>query len=347
MNNNLFGKTLAELQEIVKSLALTKYTAMQISDWLYRKNISSVSEMTNLSKATREILGKQYEIRLLQPAKEQVSADGTRKYLFHASGGNPVEAVYIPEEKRNTLCISCQSGCKRGCIFCMTGKMGFHGNIDTAEILSQIRNLPEYGSITNIVYMGMGEPCDNINAVLNSLEILTAGYGFAMSPRRVTVSTIGIVPEIRQLIEKSNCHIAVSMHSPFEEERRHLVPSEKRHPLKNIIEILREYDFGRQRRISFEYIMFKQLNDTAEHADRLYEMLKGFRCRINLIRFHPAGDIPLKCSDERTIYAFRDMLNKKGIIATIRASRGRDISAACGMLAAGEDNMQEKQNVKK
>ncbi len=346
MNNNLFGKTYTELQEIVKSLELPKYTAMQIANWLYRKNISSVDEMTNLSKSAREALRSQYKINLIHPVKEQTSVDGTRKYLFPVSNGNHVEAVYIPEEKRKTLCISCQSGCKRGCIFCMTGKMGFHGNVDTAEILSQITNLPEYRSITNIVYMGMGEPCDNMDAVLNSLEILTSGYGFTMSPRRITVSTIGIIPEIRKLIEKSNCHIAVSLHSPFEEERKYLVPSEKRHPLKNIIDILKEYDFGRQRRISFEYIMFKQLNDTAAHADKLSEMLKGFRCRINLIRFHPAGYIPLKCSDESTIYEFRDMLNKRGVIATIRASRGQDISAACGMLAATDNNMPEKQNVK-
>jgi 23S rRNA (adenine2503-C2)-methyltransferase len=292
--------------------------------------------MTNLSKPLRVALQKEYEINLTPPVKQQISVDGTKKYLFATGNGNHIETVYIPGDQRKTLCISCQAGCKRNCRFCLTGKQGFLGDLDAGEILSQVKNLPESGSITNIVYMGMGEPCDNMEPVLNSLEILTSDWGFAMSPRRITVSTIGIVSEIRELIERSNCHIAVSLHSPFEEERKYLVPAEKKHPLKKIIKILKEYDFGRQRRISFEYIMFKKLNDTVGHAEKLSNMLKDLRCRINLIRFHPVGEPSLQCSDENTIFKFRDILNKKGLITTIRASRGKDISAACGMLAAKE-----------
>ncbi len=333
MNNNLFGKTLSELQTITKSLGLPRYAAMQIADWLYRKNISSVDEMTNLSKSARSALQKEYEIDLIHPAKEQTSVDGTKKYLFSVSSDKSVEAVYIPEKNRKTLCISCQAGCKRNCIFCMTGRQGFQGNLDAGEILSQLKTLPESGSFTNIVYMGMGEPCDNTEAVLNSIEILTSGYGFAMSPRRITVSTIGIIPGIRQLIEGTACHLAISLHSPFKKEREHLVPSEKKHPVKEIIEMLKSYNFGRQRRISFEYIMFKKYNDTAAHADKLSEMLSGMSCRINLIKFHTFEGSSLRCSDDSTIDKFRDRLDEKGIITTVRASRGIDISAACGMLA--------------
>jgi 23S rRNA (adenine2503-C2)-methyltransferase len=336
MKINLFGKTLSELQEITTSLQLPKYTTSQIAGWLYKKEISSINGMTNLSKPVRVALQKEYEINLTPPVKQQISVDGTKKYLFATGNGNHIETVYIPGDQRKTLCISCQAGCKRNCRFCLTGKQGFLGDLDAGEILSQVKNLPESGSITNIVYMGMGEPCDNMEPVLNSLEILTSDWGFAMSPRRITVSTIGIVSEIRELIERSNCHIAVSLHSPFEEERKYLVPAEKKHPLKKIIKILKEYDFGRQRRISFEYIMFKKLNDTVGHAEKLSNMLKDLRCRINLIRFHPVGEPSLQCSDENTIFKFRDILNKKGLITTIRASRGKDISAACGMLAAKE-----------
>ena len=333
MDNNLFGKTLSGLNDIVKSLHLPGYTAMQIADWLYKKNISSIDEMTNLSKPVRSILHKEYKIHLNSFVKEQTSNDGTRKYLFDVGDDKYIETVFIPEGKRKTLCISTQTGCKMGCIFCLTGKQGFQGNLSEGEILSQIKNIPEHGSITNIVYMGMGEPCDNVDAVLNSLEILTSGYGFSMSPRRITVSTIGILPEIRQLIEKSNCHLAVSLHSPIEDERKYLVPSEKKHPIENIVKTLKEYDLGRQRRISFEYIMFKGLNDTNAHVNKLASLLNGLHCRINLIRYHPVAGSSLQCSDEDTINDFRNRLNEKGIFTTIRTSRGLDISAACGMLA--------------
>lgn len=332
MNNNLFGETLSGLKSIVGSLDLPEYTAVQIADWLYKKDISYVEEMTNLSKSARSILHKDYRIYYSSFINEQSSVDGTRKYLFPVVDNNYIETVFIPESNRNTLCISTQAGCRMGCKFCMTGKQGLQGNLDSGEILNQIKKIPESGSITNIVYMGMGEPCDNLEAVLNSLEILTAGYGFSMSPGRITVSTIGIIPAIRKLIERSKCHLAISLHSPFEDERKYLVPSEKKHPLKNIIEILKGYKLGKQRRISFEYIMFKNFNDTNAHVNKLVSLLNGIHCRINLIRYHPVNGKSLQCSDESVINNFRNKLNEKGILTTIRASRGQDILAACGML---------------
>jgi len=227
MSDNLFGKTIAELKLISESLDLPDYTSSQIADWLYKKNISSVDDMTNLSKSARQALSDRYYIGTSLPVKEEISKDGTIKYLFSVKDRKYIETVYIPEQKRKTLCISTQIGCKMGCIFCITGKQGFQGNLDTGEILNQIRSQKENESISNIVYMGMGEPLNNPDAVLKSLEILTSAYGYSMSPRRITVSTIGIMPALNRFIEKSECNLAISLQSPFADERRYLIPLEK------------------------------------------------------------------------------------------------------------------------
>lgn len=329
----LFGKTLQELEEWVAANGLPRYTAAQIADWLYKKDIGSIDHMLNLSKATRGKLSDGFDLGLTGPVSVSESSDGTKKYLFPTGHGKFVEAAYIPEADRATLCISTQVGCKMGCLFCMTGKQGFQGNLTTGEILNQIKSLPEREMLTNIVYMGMGEPLDNLENVLSSLKILTSEWGFEMSPRRVTVSTIGLLPALQRFIEESDAHLAVSLHSPFEEERKKLMPVENVFPLEEVLETIRKYDFGRQRRISFEYIMFRGLNDTPRHVNRLASLLNGLRCRVNLIRFHPIPGTPLLPSTEETIEEFLVALNKKGIRTTIRASRGQDISAACGMLS--------------
>ncbi len=333
MSDNLFGKTLDELKFIAESLDLPGYTAGQIADWLYKKNISSIDEMTNLSKSARQVLNDRYHIDINPPVREEISRDETRKYLFSVKEGKYIEAVYIPEEKRRTLCISTQIGCRMGCIFCITGKQGFQGDLDTGEILNQVRGLKENNSISNIVYMGMGEPLNNPDHVLRSLEILTSSYGYSMSPRRITVSTIGIMPALNRFIEKSECNLAISLQSPFADERKYLVPLEKKYPIKQIVETLRKYNIRGQRRLSFEYIMFKQFNDTDAHIEELANLLKGIKCRINLIRFHSFEGSVLESSDEQTIRNFKDRLNRKGLFTTVRVSRGQDISAACGMLS--------------
>jgi 23S rRNA (adenine2503-C2)-methyltransferase len=333
MSDNLFGKTLSELKLIAESLDLPGYTAGQISDWLYKKNISSIDEMTNLSKSARQALNDRYYIDISPPVKEEISRDGTRKYLFSVKEGKYIEAVYIPEQKRRTLCISTQIGCRMGCIFCITGKQGFQGNLDTGEILNQVKSREEDNSISNIVYMGMGEPLNNPDPVMKSLEILTSSYGYSMSPRRITVSTIGIMPALNRFIEKSECSLAISLQSPFADERRYLIPPEKKYPIKQIVETLRKYNIRGQRRLSFEYIMFKQFNDTDAHVTELAILLKGIKCRINLIRFHSFEGCVLESSDEQTIRNFKDKLNRKGLFTTVRVSRGQDISAACGMLS--------------
>lgn len=329
---SLLGKSPEELQVIVQSLELPRFTAKQISEWLYKKSCRSIDDMTNLSKKARELLSESYVTGLQLPVKEQESTDGTKKYLFPTSKGF-VESAYIPDKDRATLCVSSQVGCKMNCHFCMTGKQGFQGNLDAGEIVNQILSLPERDKLTNIVYMGMGEPFDNLENVLQSLKILTSEWGLAMSPRRITVSTIGVIPAIKTFIEKSDCHLAVSMHSPFHEERKNLMPVENAFPIKKVIETLRTYDFGLQRRISFEYIMFKGLNDKPTHVKEIAKLLKGMRCRVNLIRFHTIPDVEFQSPDENTMLDFRDALNEKGILATIRASRGQDILAACGLLS--------------
>jgi len=329
----LFGKTLAELQNITAELGLPKFAAKQIADWLYKKQVDSIEDMTNLSKVARQKLSENFEMGITQPTSEQASKDGTKKYLFPAGCSRFIESAYIPDRQRATLCVSSQVGCKMGCLFCLTGKQGFQSQLDAGQIVNQIRSLPERDKLTNIVYMGMGEPFDNLDNVMKSLEILTADWGYAMSPRRITVSTIGIVPAMRHFIENSQCHLAVSLHSPFHEERLRLMPVENVYPAKDVLELLRSFDFGRQRRISFEYIMFRDVNDTQRHVNELARMLNGMRCRMNLIRFHPIPDTPLLCSTEETIAALREGLMRKGIRTTIRASRGQDIFAACGMLS--------------
>lgn len=332
----LYGKTLQELATIVKSFGLPGFTARQISDWLYKKQAGTIDDMTNLSKKARTLLEENFEMGVTQPSKVQESKDGTKKYLFPAHANLFIEAAYIPEEDRKTLCVSSQVGCKMGCLFCMTGKQGFQSNLTAGEILNQIRSIPESTLLSNVVYMGMGEPLDNLDEVLKSLEILTADWGYAWSPRRINVSTIGLIPAMRRFIEESEAHLAISMHSPFNEERKKLMPIEQVYTIEQVVDVLREYDFGRQRRISFEYIMFGGINDTPAHVKGITKLLNGLRCRINLIKFHPIPGSPLKGSSLETTQYFSDQLNKKGIVTTIRRSRGEDIYAACGLLSTKE-----------
>lgn len=337
VKDTLLGKTLQELTQIVWDLNLPKFTAKQIADWLYKKDITGIDEMTNLSLKTREVLKENFDMGLTPSTKVQSSVDGTKKYLYPTGHEHKfIETAYIPDNDRNTLCVSSQVGCKMGCLFCMTGKQGFQGQLTCGEIINQIRSLPERESLTNIVYMGMGEPLDNVSEVMKSLEILTSEYGMAMSPRRITVSTIGIIPGMVEFLNHSECHLAISLHTPFEEERKKLMPVQNVYPIKDVLKIIREFDFGRQRRVSFEYIMFKGINDTPQHVKELCRILDGIKCRVNLIRFHAIPDTPLEGSDEATIEEFKDQLNRKGITTTIRRSRGLDIFAACGLLSTKE-----------
>jgi len=336
MKEPLFGKTLSELQVIIKQAGLPGYAAKQLAAWLYKKRVTSFEEMTNLSKKARLMLAEKYETGLVAPRSVQTSADGTKKYLFKAGGGGYIEAAYIPETKRHTLCVSSQVGCKMNCSFCATGKQGFQANLSAREILNQIVSIPENALLTNLVYMGMGEPLDNTEEVLKSLEILTADWGFEWSPRKITVSTIGIIPEMKKFLENSTCHLAISLHNPFDDERTALMPVNKAWPVNEIVDELKKYPFDRHRRVSFEYIVFGGLNDTPRHVNQLARLLNGIKCRINLIRYHNIPGSELKGTDEQRLIKFKDALNAKGITTTLRASRGQDIDAACGLLSTKE-----------
>ncbi len=333
---SLFGRTLDELTALAVELELPKFTGKQLAEWLYQKDVSSIDEMTNLSKKNRDMLGQKYEFGLVNSTRVQESIDGTKKYLFPTQQGKFVETAMIPDEDRKTVCVSSQVGCKMGCLFCMTAKQGFQGQLTAGEIVNQIRNIPEWHEVTNIVYMGMGEPFDNLEQVLRSLEILTSEWGFAMSPRRITVSTIGIIPGMLTFLEKSEAHLAVSLHTPFDDERKKLMPVQVAYPIAEVVKEIKSWDFGRQRRVSFEYIVFKGLNDSPRHVTELVRLLNGIKCRINLIRFHPIPGTPLEGTDEQTLQLFKDKLNDKGILTTVRASRGQDIYAACGLLSTKE-----------
>ena len=333
MREQLLGKTPDELKEIALKVGLPAFTGKQIAQWMYGRKVRSIDEMTNISKAGRERLKEEYSLGVTLPSTCQVSSDGTKKYLFPVGEGNAVEAVMIPDEDRKTLCVSSQAGCRMGCRFCMTGRQGFHGNLTAADILSQFIAIDEAAELTNAVFMGMGEPLDNFGNVMRAIEVLTSDWGFGWSPKRVTLSTIGVLPNLRKYLESTRCHLAVSLHNPFPDERAEMMPVQKAWPVQEVIEMIREYDFTGQRRVSFEYTMFAGLNDDKRHADALIWLLRGLECRVNLIRFHKIPDAPFETTPQIIMERFRDRLSNHGITCTIRASRGEDILAACGMLA--------------
>ena len=333
MREELLGKTPDELKEIALKVGLPAFAGKQIAGWMYGRKVRSIDEMTNISKVGRERLKEEYSLGVTSPVTCHVSSDGTKKYLFPVSEGNAVEAVMIPDDDRKTLCVSSQAGCRMGCRFCMTGRQGFHGNLTVAQILSQFIAIDEAAGLTNAVFMGMGEPLDNFDNVMKAISVLTADWGFGWSPKRITLSTIGVLPNLRKYLESTRCHLAVSLHNPFPDERAEIMPVQKAWPVQDVIDMIREYDFTGQRRVSFEYTMFAGLNDDKRHADALIRLLRGLECRVNLIRFHKIPDAPFDTTPQIIMENFRDRLSNHGITCTIRASRGEDILAACGMLA--------------
>ena len=353
MKIKLLGKNLDELKQVVAEAGLPSFTAKQIAQWLYQKKVRSIDDMTNLSKAARAALAEKYEVGMIEYSGLQLSSDGTKKYLFpvkctHRRGLNlgssgqipeeeleasAVEAVMIPDADRATLCVSSQAGCRMGCKFCMTGRQGFHGHLSAADIISQFLAVDESDKLTNTVFMGMGEPLDNYDNVMRTIEILTADWGFGWSPKRITLSTIGVMLTLQRYLDECKCHLAVSLHNPFGPERLSVMPVQGAWPIQDVIDLIKQYDFTGQRRVSFEYTMFAGFNDTKAHADALFRMLKGLECRMNLIRFHKIPDFQYETSPDLIIENFKTRLNNLGVMTTVRASRGEDILAACGMLA--------------
>lgn len=332
----LYGASVEELKALCEQLELPRFAHKQIAKWLYSRFVTDIDAMTDLSKMARERLKEHCDLGLSAPLKVSVSTDGTKKYLFRTSEGEYIESALIPDGERMTLCVSSQAGCKMGCKFCATGRMGFRHHLPATEILNQIISIPERDQLTNLVFMGMGEPLDNIDNLMRTLDILTSAWGMAWSPTRITVSTAGVARTLPRLLDESKVHIAVSLHNPFPEERREIMPIENSYSIKEVCEILRRYDFTHQRRVSFEYIVLEGMNCSMRHIKELSRLLDGIKCRINLIRFHRIPDSPFFSPELEKIIEFRDTLTKRGIQTTLRASRGEDIEAACGLLSTAE-----------
>lgn len=332
----LYGATMQELKSLCESLELPRFAHKQIAKWLYTRFVTDIDAMTDLSKIARERLKEACELGLSHPLKVSVSEDGTKKYLFKTSEGEYIESALIPDKERMTLCVSSQAGCRMGCKFCATGRMGLRHQLSANEILNQIVSIPERDKLTNLVFMGMGEPLDNIDNLMQTLDILTSEWGMAWSPTRITVSTSGVAKTLPRLLDESKVHIAVSLHNPFPEERKEIMPIENAYSIREVCDILRRYDFTHQRRVSFEYIVLEGMNCSAQHIKELSRLLDGIKCRINLIRFHKIPDSPFFSPPMERIIEFRDTLTKRGIQTTLRASRGEDIEAACGLLSTAE-----------
>lgn len=337
---HLLGMTMEELRAVAEECRLPKFAAKQIADWIYKKRVSTIDEMTNISVANRALLSEKFDVGRSEPREFQKSIDGTVKYLFQTDKGKLIESVMIPEDDRKTLCVSSQVGCKMNCLFCMTGKQGFNGNLTANEIINQLYSVHEAEELTNTVFMGMGEPLDNYPVLKKVLEIMTADYGMGWSPKRITVSTTGVTPKLKLFLEESSAHLAISIHSPEKSQRLSIMPAEKAFPIDGVLELLKQYNWSGQRRLSFEYIMFNNFNDTLDHARELAKQLQGLDCRVNLIRFHAIPNVDLVTSTRDKMEAFRDFMTKKGITCTIRSSRGEDISAACGMLSTEKSKKQ-------
>lgn len=336
----LLGMSLEELKRFVISGGMPSFTGKQLAEWIYKKRVTSFDKMNNISKKNREWLEENCIIGREEPCAKFKSTDGTVKYLFNSPKGKKIESVMIPDKDRSTLCVSSQSGCRMNCYFCATGRSGFSGNLTAAQILNQIlvvgseiNSGSEDDDLTNIVFMGMGEPLDNFPEVKRVIEVLTSSWGLGWSPKRITVSTVGKLPQLKELLDDTKVHVAVSLHTPNTSLREQMMPAQKAFPITSVIRLLKSYDFSHQRRLSFEYIMWKGVNDDIENAKSLVSLISGLDCRVNLIRFHKIPGVDLQPATEERMLMFRNYLNNHGIISTIRASRGEDIMAACGMLA--------------
>jgi 23S rRNA (adenine2503-C2)-methyltransferase len=332
---SLCGLTSDEIFDLIQPYGYSGKNALAIANGIYKCGTRDFSGFKGIPKKLKELLESESYMGIMSPLQKIVSSDNSIKYLFSTDTGKLFETVYIPEGKRNTICVSTQSGCRIGCVYCATARYGFHGDLTAGEIVNQVIALNSDRRITHVVFMGMGEPMDNLDNVLKACEILTAEWGIAISRRNITVSTVGLTPGVRKFLESSVCNLTLSLHSPFSEERALITPSEKKYPVNEIIRIMRNYPSGKKRRLSISYVMIENINDTTSHLDALIDLLKDSKIRINLLPYHQIpGDKILSSGNDRMDY-FKHRLVTAGISASIRKSRGADISAACGLLASG------------
>ncbi|MGB4655880.1 MAG: 23S rRNA (adenine(2503)-C(2))-methyltransferase RlmN [Bacteroidales bacterium] len=329
---DLLGKNIVELSAELVKFDFPRYVGSQVFDWIYNKGVSDFDQMSNISKNNRTALKQNFSIYNVNYIDKMVSSDGTIKFLF-PTDDYFIETAYIPDGDRATLCVSTQAGCKMNCKFCATGKQGFQKNLSSAEIINQFRVVAAEYPITNIVFMGMGEPFDNSTEVLKSADIFSNEKAYNISNKKITVSTVGIIPEMKHFLLNTRYNLAVSMHSPFDDERSVLMPIQKKYPISDVVETIIRYNDYKNRNISFEYIVFGKLNDTDSHVKEIARLLNKLSCKINLIRFHQTPDTDLPATDENRLIEFQNKLKQKGFVTTIRTSRGTDINAACGLLS--------------
>ncbi len=339
---DLKGLTLDQLQQLLVDLGKETYRAKQIMRWIYQRGVTDFEQMTDLGKDFRQKLAERACISSWQPEAVEESRDGTKKYLFRLTDGESVEAVRIPmDEGRATLCISTQVGCAMQCQFCLTGRFGLTRNLRPEEIVNQVCGVMADGPIGNIVLMGMGEPLHNLENVVAALKILYLDDGLGFGSRRVTLSTSGLVPEMKRLWEQVKVNLAISLNATTDEVRDRLMPINKKYPLAQLMAACREYPLGPRQRITFEYILIRGVNDSLADAKRLVKLLHGIRGKVNLIPFNEHAGSEFKCPDEATIRAFQSYLLDRQIVAIRRASKGQDISAACGQLKGKLDKLTE------
>jgi 23S rRNA (adenine2503-C2)-methyltransferase len=336
---NLCGLTSNEIFGLIGQTGFSIDHAVAISNAIYKKRISDISKFPKIPKRLNEELELIANAGVTMPVDSELSSDKTVKYLFRTDSGEKFETVYIPDGKRNTVCVSTQSGCRMGCPFCVTGRYGFHGNLSAGEIVNQVISIPYASKVTHVVFMGMGEPMDNLENVLKACIILTAEWGLAISPRNITVSTVGITPGIEKFLGNSECNLTLSLHSPFSDERKLVVPVEKRYPVHEIVQIMKNYPVKKKRRMTIAYVMIKNLNDTDIHLEGIKTLLAGSKIRVNLLQYHKMPDDQHISSSPERMQFFKHSLVISGISASIRKSRGVDISAACGLLASGLKSM--------
>jgi 23S rRNA (adenine2503-C2)-methyltransferase len=337
-NTDLRNLNSSELEAFIASFGKERYRTTQILRWLYQKGVHSFDEMTNLSKKFRRELTKVSFISNLRPSRTEETRDGTKKFLFELEDKNRIESVLIPDKDRLTLCISTQAGCAFGCKFCLTGKMGWKRNLTTSEILNQIlavrETLDGKRSMTNIVLMGMGEPLANYENTMKAIELMLHPDAFKFSSRRVTLSTVGLFPELEKMAkERIRFRLAISLNATDEETRSHLMPVNRRYPLKKVLDLCRKFPLQPRTRITFEYVMVKDINDSPRDAKRLLKILKGIPSKVNLIPLNEAPGIPFKRPSDEAVREFQEILMEGGLTAIVRASKGAEISAACGQLS--------------
>jgi 23S rRNA (adenine2503-C2)-methyltransferase len=341
MKPNIKDLSFKELEAYLSRRGEPAYRAQQIWQWLFQKRAAAFAEMTNLPAPFRAWLEAEFGLNRLAVVRRQESRDGTLKFLFALADGAAIESVLIPEATRLTLCISTQAGCGFGCAFCATARLGLKRNLTSGEIVDQVleasRTLAPEARISNIVLMGMGEPLANYHQTLKALEILTdTSWGIGISPRRITLSTVGLVPQIRKLMEDTHVNLAISLHAPTDELRARLMPVNRKYSLKELMDCCRALPIPRRKRITFEYVLLGGVNDSAECAIELCRLLSGIRCKVNLIPFNPHPGGIFQRPDPASIEAFERMLYQRGVQVNLRRPRGEDIAAACGQLQGEE-----------